>query len=498
MFATSDISDDAAYGFRGRVTDRIIQKPVNELRVSKHQARIHDEEQIALITGSFERFGFINPIIIDEDGEILAGAARSEAARRLNIERVPTVLVSHLTADEKRAYRLADNRIAELAGWDKEALAIEFEHLLEIEYDINVLGFATPEIDLVLAADDAAEAEEAAEEEIPVNGGVAITRLGDLFRLGRHVILCGDALSPASYERIMQGELARMALSDPPYNCKVDGFVGGLGKVKHREFAMAVGEMSDDEFTGFLGKYLQNASPHLVNGGLLYTFMDWRQQLPLLSAAKSLGLAQINLAVWNKLTGGMGSFYRSQHELCAIHKYGDAPHLNLVELGRNGRYRTNVWDHQGMAGFSRDRDELLRSHPTVKPWPLLAEAIKDCSHHGDIVLDGFLGSGSTLIAAEKTGRSCRGIELDPVYCDTIIARWEKLTGGSAIHVESGLSFAELTLQRYAEKGLADELPSQSTYEGEAETSPAIASIRHRARPVRSTAAQSELMEAGHA
>jgi len=248
----------------------------------------------------------------------------------------------------------------------------------------------------------------------------------------------------------MAASVARMVLSDPPYNCRIDGFVGGLGKIRHREFAMAAGEMSDAEFTQFLGRYYENVGNHLVDGGLIYTFMDWRQQLPLLTAAVQAGLDQVNLCVWNKMTGGMGSFYRSQHELCAIHKRGQASHLNLVELGRHGRYRTNVWDHQGMACFSRERDALLKAHPTVKPWALLAEAIKDCTRHGDIVLDPFLGSGSTLIAAEKASRVCRGIELDPAYCDVVIARFGKETGKQVVHVGTGMSFDGLAAMRAGE------------------------------------------------
>lgn len=446
--------DDPAYAFSGVVADRIELKPTASLRMSRYQARTHDEHQIALIMGSFDRFGLINPIIVDENDELIAGAARFEAARRLKIHALPAVLVTHLSADEKRAYRLADNRIAELAGWDTAALAIEFEHLIEIDFDLGSLGFTAPEIDIVLCGD---EADAVSDDDSGTSAppAVPVSRRGDLFQLGKHLILCGDALDEESYIRLMATSVARMVLSDPPYNCRIDGFVGGLGKVKHREFAMATGEMSDTEFTQFLGRYYENVGNHLVDGGLIYTFMDWRQQLPLLTAAAQAGLDQVNLCVWNKMTGGMGSFYRSQHELCAIHKRGQAPHLNLVELGRHGRYRTNVWDHQGMAGFSREREALLKAHPTVKPWALLAEAIKDCTRHGDIVLDPFLGSGSTLIAAEKTGRVCRGIELDPAYCDVVIARFGKETGKEVMHVETGMSFAELAAMR------AGEVPTQA-------------------------------------
>jgi DNA modification methylase len=261
---------------------------------------------------------------------------------------------------------------------------------------------------------------------------------------------------------------------------------------------MAAGEMSDEAFTQFLFRYYENASRHLIDGGLVYTFMDWRQQLPLLQSAKQAGLRQINLCVWNKLTGGMGSFYRSQHELCAIHKSGDVPHTNNVELGRHGRYRTNVWDQQGMAGFSRDRDDLLKAHPTVKPWALLAEAMKDSTAQGEIVLDPFLGSGSTLIAAEKCKRICRGIELDPLYCDTIIARFEKLTGVPAVHVETGLTYAELAAVRAtASADESDQEAVSSASSVDTSATSLTTSPRHRTRSRAATTIAAAVKENAH-
>ena len=233
-----------------------------------------------------------------------------------------------------------------------------------------------------------------------------------------------------------------MALTDPPYNVPIDGFVGGLGKAKHREFAMAAGEMSEDQFSSFLFTAISNMAEFLIDGGLLYSFMDFRHVRELLEAGRAAGLGLHNLCVWDKMSGGMGSHYRGQHELCPIFKKGKAPHLNTVELGKHGRYRTNVWSHRGMSSFGRGRDEALASHPTVKPVGLLIEAIKDCTRRGDLVIDPFLGSGSTLIAAEKAGRVCFGIELDPLYCDLIISRFDKLSGIQAVNAATGLSFAE--------------------------------------------------------
>ncbi|UVK41213.1 site-specific DNA-methyltransferase [Mesorhizobium sp. AR10] len=240
-----------------------------------------------------------------------------------------------------------------------------------------------------------------------------------------------------------------MALTDPPYNVRIDGFVGGLGKTKHREFAMAAGEMSQDQFTAFLVTALGHMADFSIDGALVYAFMDWRHQFELLSAARTCDLAQHNLCVWNKMSGAMGSHYRSQHELCHIFKNGEAPHLNTVELGRHGRNRTNVWSHPGMSSFGQGRDEALASHSTVKPVQILVDAIKDCTRRNDLVLDPFLGSGSTLIAAEKSGRVCFGIEIDQIYCDTIIRRYQKLTGADAVLEATGETFSALAVKRLA-------------------------------------------------
>ena len=428
--------------FARLISDRVEQIPLAQLKPFARQTRTHSDQQLGLIMGSFEAFGVINPLIIDEGGHVLAGQGRWEAAKRLGIAELPAVRVDYLTDDEKRAYVIADNRIAEKAGWDREALAIEFAHLTSIDlgFEIDTLGFTTTEIDLVIAEADATEAE--LDEDLPALPQQPATVLGDLWILGKHKLLCGSALERTAYEQLLGDRKARMALTDPPYNVPIDGFVGGLGKAKHREFAMAAGEMSEDQFSSFLFTAISNMAEFLIDGGLLYSFMDFRHVRELLEAGRAAGLGLHNLCVWDKMSGGMGSHYRGQHELCPIFKKGKAPHLNTVELGKHGRYRTNVWSHRGMSSFGRGRDEALASHPTVKPVGLLIEAIKDCTRRGDLVIDPFLGSGSTLIAAEKAGRVCFGIELDPLYCDLIISRFDKLSGIQAVNAATGLSFAE--------------------------------------------------------
>jgi DNA modification methylase len=432
--------------FARSISDRVEFIPISQLKPFARRTRTHSEEQISLIMGSFQAFGVINPLIIDEAGQVLAGHARWEAAKRLDIAELPAVRVDHLSDDEKRAYVIADNRIAETAGWDRGALAIEFAHLTSIDlgFEIDTLGFSTTEIDLIIG--EAEEDTPEPEDEVPALPQQSVTALGDVWLLGKHKLLCGSALEGADFAALMGVDKARMALTDPPYNVPIDGFVGGLGKVKHREFAMAAGEMSEDEFSNFLFKAISNMAQHLIDGGLLYSFMDFRHVRELLEAGRAAGLSLHNFAVWDKMSGGMGSHYRGQHELCPIFKNGKAPHLNTVELGKHGRYRTNVWSHRGMSSFGAGRDEALASHPTVKPVGLLVEAIKDCTRRGDLVIDPFLGSGSTLIAAEKAGRVCYGIELDPLYCDLIIARYEKLTGNQATNAATGLTHLQ-TKQR---------------------------------------------------
>jgi DNA modification methylase len=427
----------------------IAYRPVGALLPYAGNARTHSERQIAQIAASIRSFGFTNPILIDADGGVVAGHGRLEAARQLGMASVPTIRLDHLSAAEKRAYVIADNRLAELAGWDRDMLKIELGALIEmdlrvgLDFDIGVIGFETAEIDILLdGAPEPIVVDPADATLASAMTGPAVTCPGDLWILGEHRILCADALRPESYTRLMGEERARLIFTDPPYNVPVDGHVCGLGAVKHREFAMAAGEMSAAAFTSFLETALSNMAWASVDGALLYTCMDWRHLLELLSAGKSAGLDLINICIWNKSNGGMGSLYRSKHELVSVFKSGGAPHVNTVALGKHGRYRTNVWDYTGVNTFRKGRMDDLAAHPTVKPTALVADAIKDCSRRGEIVLDAFLGSGTTVLAAERTARRARAIELDPIYVDVAIRRWQALTDGTAILEATGQSFAE--------------------------------------------------------
>ena len=412
---------------------QVIELSIDLLKPYPRNARTHSKKQIRQIAASIERFGFTNPVLVSDRGEIIAGHGRVAAARLLGRKTVPTLSLSHLSDAERRAYVLADNKLAMNAGWDKEILAIELQALVDLEFDVELTGFSLAEVDLAIDEANEASIEGPLEPEdaVPAVTGEPVTRMGDIWHLGRHRLLCGDTRDVAAMDQLMGGERADLVFTDPPYNVAIDGNVCGLGSVKHREFAFASGEMSQGQFTTFLAETLGNIARVMRDGAIAYVCMDWRHMGELLAAGEQCFTELKNLVVWNKTNGGLGAFYRSKHELVFVFKQGTAAHTNSFGLGETGRYRTNVWDYAGISSIGASRSDELAMHPTVKPVALIADAIRDCSRRGEIVLDGFGGSGSTLIAAEKTGRSARVVEYDPVYCDTIIRRWQDYTGKRA-------------------------------------------------------------------
>ncbi len=430
-------------------TQQITEQKITSLRPYGRNARTHSKKQIAQIACSIERFGFTNPVLVSDDGEIIAGHGRVEAAKQLGLKAVPTLALAHLSETERRAYVIADNKLALNAGWDKEVLAIELQALVDLEFDTDLTGFSLAEVDFVL--DEAGEADpqgcDGPDDAIPPVANDAVSRRGDLWTLGSHRLLCGDTQKDLDLKRLMGSERADIVFTDPPYNVAIDGNVCGLGSVKHREFAFASGEMNRAQFVSFLTATLGNMSAVMRDGAIAYVCMDWRHMGELLEAGEASFTELKNLVVWNKTNGGMGAFYRSKHELVFVFKQGTAAHTNSFGLGETGRYRTNVWDYAGISSISADRSEELAMHPTVKPVALIADALRDCSRRGEIVLDGFGGSGSTLIAAQKTGRKARLIEYDPLYCDTIIRRWQSYTGKQARLDTSGAPFEEVADER---------------------------------------------------
>jgi 16S rRNA G966 N2-methylase RsmD len=423
---------------------------IGQIKPHPRNARTHSKKQIRQIADSIRAVGFAAPVLIDEDGVLLAGHGRLEAARLLGLQTIPAVVIDGLTEARKRALLLADNRIAQSAGWDRERLASELlslpELLVEDGLDITVTGFEPAEIDALLAdfEDDVADP---ADTINPTHfAGPAVSEPGDFWQLGKHRLLCGDARDCGQLNRLMGRERAHMAFLDPPYNVRVRDIVG-RGQVKHQEFAMASGEMSQPGFTSFLSETLTLAAHASTDGAVHFVCMDWRHIGELVAAGGAVYGAMLNLIAWVKSNAGQGSFYRSQHELIGVFRVGNSPHLNTIDLGRHGRSRSNVWKYAGANTFRAGRMDDLRAHPTVKPIALVADAIKDCTQRNQLVLDLFSGSGTTLLAAERVGRQARAMEIDPRYVDVAIRRWQTFTGRDAVHIDSALTFEEMASSR---------------------------------------------------
>ncbi|WP_448140236.1 site-specific DNA-methyltransferase [Sphingopyxis fribergensis] len=420
----------------------VYYRSVTDLSVNPSNARRHSKKQIEKIAASIKSFGFNVPLLVDGVGQLIAGHGRLAAAQQLGITEVPAIAIAGLSEAQLRAFAIADNRIAELSDWDEGVLAAEFEELLklgeDLDFEIIDTGFEIGKIDQLVSKTKELEAEP--DEILDPETVPPVTRRGDLWQCGRHLIFCGDARDPDSYRILMGEKRADMVISDPPYNVPINGHVSGLGKTKHREFVMAAGEMSDHEFDNFLEAACIPMREHSREGALIYLFMDWRHLASLIAVGSRIFTEFKALCVWNKLKGSMGSLYRSQHELVAVFKKGTAPHINNVELGKHGRTRTNIWDCPGMASFGYGRDEALKMHSTVKPVQLIADAIMDCTKPGDIVLDPFGGSGTTALSAERTGRTARLVELDPRYVDVTLARFHRKMGSRPVNLWTGELF----------------------------------------------------------
>jgi hypothetical protein len=431
------------------LTSNIVFQSPDALRPHPRNARTHPKRQIKQVADSIKAFGHLVPILIDEAGTVLAGHARLAAAKLIGLATVPTIVASGLTDAQKRAFMIADNKLTQNGGWDREMLAVEIGELSiqlpTLNLDLSVTGFDAGEIDVLLS--DVGDEKPEPEDALPPDKGIIVTRRGDLWRLGRHRVLCGDAREPSDYARLMGDDRADMVFTDPPYNVRVAGHVQGRGQVRHAEFAFASGEMTDGEFRAFLHVCLGHAAGVSRDGCLHFVCMDWRHIGELIEVGREIYPAMINLVVWNKANAGQGSFYRSQHELIAVFRAGEGPHQNNVELGRHGRSRTNIWQYPGVNSFGAGRDDALAMHPTVKPVALVADAMRDCTSKGDLILDAFLGSGTTVMAAEKIGRRCNGIEYEPIYVDVAIRRWQAYAKKDAVLDGDGRTFDEIAAAR---------------------------------------------------
>jgi DNA modification methylase len=406
----------------------VVYRPIADLKPDPRNARTHPKKQIEQLCASIRSFGFTNPVLVDEARVLIAGHGRLRAAKELGLATVPVIELLGLTEAQKKALRLADNKIALNAGWDLEILKLELAEIavLDIDFDLALTGFASGEIDVVLKA-----ANDPADEVIPAVPSEPKTKPGDIWILGDHRIGCGDGRDVEFLERVVgAGSLIDAAFMDPPYNVRINGHANSKGR--HREFAMASGEMSDDQFRTFLTDTLAAATAVSRDGAVHYVCMDWRHLDDVSAVGRTVYDDLLNICVWNKSNAGMGSLYRSKHELVFVYRVGSLPHVNMVELGKHGRNRTNVWDYPSVNSMAGSRREDLALHPTVKPVAMVADAYQDVTKRGDLVFDLFLGSGTSLIAAERTGRRFRGCDIDPAYVDVAVERWSQLTGGTPV------------------------------------------------------------------
>lgn len=431
----------------GLIELEIEYRAVSDLHLDARNPRQHPQRQISQIADSIREFGFVMPVVVNEN-EVVIGHGRVLAAKQLGMARVPVIALRHLSPPQLKALRIADNKLAHNSHWDERLLGESFHELneLELDFDLSITGFDLPEIDLAIqklddhltvATDDKADA----------LTGVPVCQPGDIWQLDEHRVVCGDATSEAAFDKLMDGGRADLVFADPPYNLPINGPVSGKGRIRHREFAQGAGELSREEFIRFLTVGCGLLARYSRDGAIHYVCMDWRHTDELLTAGREVYSELKNIVVWVKSNGGLGSLYRSQHELVFVFKSGSGPHTNNVALGKHGRNRTNVWHYDSAGTQARKGNNLLALHPTAKPVELVMDALLDCSNRGEMVLDSFLGSGTSLLAAERTGRLCRGIELDPLYLDTAIRRWQNLTGRDAVRVSDGKLFRGIEAQQ---------------------------------------------------
>jgi DNA modification methylase len=430
---------------------RLEQRAVSSLLAPVRLLRQVRADHVAEIARSISAFGVVQPILITADDKIVDGVSTVEAAKTIGLGVLPCIVVDHLKPEEIRLVRLALNRLGEKGSWDLDELKVEFAELLDFGATLELTGFTLPEIDVIQMLGDGAVDEAANDLPAKDTSSPAVTQLGDVWQLGRHRVLCADATRPGSYARLFDGATrAQAVFTDPPYNIRIDGFAVGAGNIKHREFVAASGEMTDDEFDTFLVEFLKAASVHLVDGGILFVCMDWRHAEHVQRAGRRADLSHINTVVWCKGNGGLGGLYRSAHEFVLVLRKGNGQSVNNVELGRHGRDRTNVWNYPGANQRGSSAHAELANHPTPKPVELVADALLDVTHRGDIVIDAFAGSGTTIIAAERTGRTAFTLELDPEYVDLIVRRFTAVTGIDAVHSQTGKTFTQLAAERQVE------------------------------------------------
>ena len=423
--------------------------PLGWIKLAKRNARKHPASQIDEIANSMTASGAISPPILDENYGLIAGEGRYLALKKLGRPTVEVIVVRHLTDEQKRAYAIADNRLAEKSTWGWDILQLELRELkIQMpEIDLTVTGFSHAQIEQMVASLDQVSWSDLDQPVEPDRNRTAVTRLGDRWQFDDgHELACGDSTDRHIVWGVMGEDRAQMVVTDPPYNRTAKSY-SGKGRHQHGDFAMGHGEFDRRGFVAFLRASIAAIQPHLHDGALLDVFMDWQHAHELLEAGMEQELALKNILVWDKGKGGMGSLYRSGHELICLFKHGDGPHINNIMLGKNGRDRSNVLRYAGMNSFGGGRDKALAMHATSKPIQLLADLMLDVSHRGDVVYDGFGGSGSTLIAAHKMERQARLIELSPIYCDTIVERFMRAFGSEPTLADSSQTYTQVRAAR---------------------------------------------------
>ncbi len=443
--------------------------PLGDIKPNARNAHTHSKAQVRQIAESIKALGFGAPVLVDESNTLIAGYGRYKAAELLGLREIPAVQLIGLSIAQKRALALADNKIADNAGWDRERLAIELPELAELlikeNLDVTVTGFSPAEIDQ-LQIDFEEESNDPGDEvDRGWQTGPVVSKRGSLWILDQHQLFCGDARSEADLHCLVGSSRAAMAFLDVPYNVRVRS-VGGRGRTKHPEFAFASGEMSRPEYLDFLAGALRNCNRVSQDGAIQYVCCDWRHVTEVIEAGRLVYGEVLNIVVWIKSNAGLGSFYRSQHEFIVVFRAGKALHLNNIQLGRHGRSRSNVWAYRGVNTFGPGRMEELRSHPTVKPVALVADAMRDCTRRRDIVLDTFSGSGTVIMAAERIGRRAHAMDIEPRYVDIAIRRWQAFTGKDAVDSESGCTFDQLETEAASAAGESDEAPKTTAADPE--------------------------------
>ncbi len=426
---------------------QIERRVISSLKGLPKRVRKTEASQLEKVCKSITKLKQSTPVLVDKSGRIINGHIVVQALKELGEEHAWCAVIDHLDEDECNMLHIALNRIAETGDFDLDALGDLMIELGDLGFELETTGFSLPELDIILTADlNEADQPEANLPEVPTE---PVTQLGDLWLLGKHRLLCGDATEQQSYTSVLDGELAKVIFTDLPFNIPIDGFVSGLGKIKHGDFKQGVGEMSAQEFQDFCDKAHSLGTMNLEDGGVFFSCIDWRSVDVIMKAGRDAELRHINTAVWNKGSGGMGSPYRSAHEFVVVFAKGKKLAVNNIELGTHGRDRTNVWNYPGANRPGSSAGKALAHHPTPKPIEMVRDALLDVSKRGSLVLDPYMGSGTALLAAETSGRRSAGIELDPAYVDVIIKRWEELTGEKAIHAETSLGLDELAAQRAA-------------------------------------------------